>query len=112
MSDVILEASEAAAVPVRALGPADLATQPAFVQALATTGEFKAKPGQLLTVPDAEGALAQVLFGLGDAPQAMMFRALPARLPAGVYRIAQAPADLDAGEIALAFALGSYRFDR
>ena len=111
MSDVILESSEAAAVPVHALAPADLAAQPVFVQGLAATAEFKAKPGQLLTVPDAQGALAQVLFGMGEAPQAMMFRTLAAKLPAGVYRIAQAPAGLSPDEIALAFALGSYRFD-
>ena len=112
MSDVILEASEAAAVPVHALAPTDLTGQTAFIQALAATAEFKAKPGQLLTVPDAQGGLALVLFGLGDAPQAMMFRTLPAKLPAGLYRIAEAPEGLDANEIALAFALGSYRFDR
>jgi leucyl aminopeptidase len=42
----------------------------------------------------------------------MGFRALPAKLQAGTYRIAQAPPGLAPDEIALAFALGSYRFDR
>jgi len=82
------------------------------VRALAGIAEFKARPGQLLTVPDAQGALSQVLFGLGDQPQAMMFRTLAARLPERLYRISDAPEGLDAQEIALAFALGSYRFDR
>ncbi len=114
MSEVILAASDAPAVPVpvQALAPAELEAQPAFVRALAATAEFKAKPGQVLTVPGADGALAQVLFGLGEAPQAMMFRMLAAKLPPGVYRIASAPATLPPEEIALAFALGSYRFDR
>jgi leucyl aminopeptidase len=55
-----------------------------------------------------------VLFGIGDAArvEAMAFRALPTRLPAGDYRIEGAPDRLDGGQIALAFALGSYGFDR
>jgi leucyl aminopeptidase len=42
----------------------------------------------------------------------MAFRGLAAKLPAGVYRIERAPQALEAAQIALAFALGSYRFDR
>jgi leucyl aminopeptidase len=42
----------------------------------------------------------------------MSFRALPAKLPPGEYRIAQAPAAIAMDQIALAFALGAYRFDR
>jgi leucyl aminopeptidase len=66
----------------------------------------------VLVVPDAGGAIERVLFGLGANPDPMAFRALAAKLPAGTYKIAQAPAGLDAARIALAFALGSYRFDR
>jgi leucyl aminopeptidase len=42
----------------------------------------------------------------------MPFRTLAAKLPAGVYRIERVPGGLAADQIALAFALGSYRFDR
>ena len=66
----------------------------------------------MLAVPDADGALASVLFGLGAKPDPMAFRALPAKLPAGTYRIAHAPKALAADQIALAFALGGYKFDR
>src|SRR5690606_3633398 len=71
--------------------------------------------GQALLVPGEDGRLHHVVFGLGAANgglDPMALRALPARLPAGDYRIAQAPAGLDREQATLAFALGSYRFDR
>jgi leucyl aminopeptidase len=116
MSDVILETAEAAAIPVRALlesetGPALDAAPPA-AKAFAAISDFKGKAGQVLTVPGTDGALASVLFGLGASPDPMTFRALAAKLPAGTYKIAHAPKDLAPDQIALAFALGSYRFDR
>jgi leucyl aminopeptidase len=117
MSEVILEAAEGAVVPVYALADhetqAFLDVQPPFVQAAVRFAEFRGRAGQVLAVPDAEGVLERVLFGLGGgATDPMAFRALAAKLPAGTYRIAQAPADLAHQDAALAFALGSYRFDR
>lgn len=119
MSDLILDAWDGQAVPVHALleteVEAALAADP-FAQGLARTGEFKGKAGQALLVPGPDGALARVLFGLGSQggarADAWGFRALPARLPGGVYRIERAPAGIAADRAALAFALGSYRFDR
>lgn len=115
MSDVILEAAETA-IPIQALAEAELAAAleaaPAFVKGFAAFSEFKAKAGQVLLVPGDDGALHTVLFGLGASPDALAFRGLAAKLPAGTYRIAQAPEGLDRGQAALAFALGSYRFDR
>ncbi|HEY0438169.1 MAG TPA: leucyl aminopeptidase family protein, partial [Phenylobacterium sp.] len=116
MSDVILETAEGRIVPVHAFAEDETAAAieaaAPFLKGYAALGEFKGKAGQVLTVPGEDGALASVWFGLGATPEAMAFRALAAKLPAGVYRIAQAPDGLDAAQIALAFALGSYRFDR
>jgi leucyl aminopeptidase len=116
MTEVILEASDATVVPVYALAECDVAAAltaaPAFLAPFAALSDFKGKAGQVLVVPDAQGAIERVLFGLGAKPDPMIFRALAARLPPAIYRIAQAPAGLDAALIALAFALGSYRFDR
>lgn len=116
MSEVILEASEGAVIPLYALAEhetqAFLDGQPAFVQAIARFAEFRGRAGQVVAVPDAEGVLERVLFGLGASPDPMAFRALPAKLPTATYHIAQAPQDLPRQEAALAFALGSYRFDR
>jgi len=115
MSEVILEAPDAAAIPVHPILAADIETAiPAegMARALARAADFKGKAGQVLVVPNADGTTREVLFGLGVEPTPMSFRALAAKLPAGTYRIAKTPEGLDAGQIALAFALGSYRFDR
>jgi leucyl aminopeptidase len=116
MSDVIQDASDRPVIPVHALLAGELAgvlaAGPAFLKAFAELHEFKAKAGQALVVPNAEGGFDRVLFGLGEGGDPMAFRALPARLPAGDYRIAAAPPGLPADQIALAFALGSYKFDR
>ncbi len=86
------------------------AREQAFVQAAG----FEPKAGKHLIVPDAEGKLAGVLFGLEDVgdPARDLFRpgALPGLLPAGVYRFANAPHDARLG--ALSFALGCYQFAR
>ncbi|MBX3482958.1 M17 family metallopeptidase [Phenylobacterium sp.] len=116
MSEVILDAWDGPAIPVHALTEAEAAKAleaDAFAAGLAKTAEFRGKPGQVLLVPDpATGATGRVLLGLGEGKATDPFRALAGKLPAGVYRIAAAPADIGADRIALAFALGSYRFDR
>ncbi|HEV2533040.1 leucyl aminopeptidase family protein [Phenylobacterium sp.] len=116
MSEVILDTADPAAIPVRALlesetGPALDAAPPA-AKAFAATSDFKGKAGQVLAVPGADGALASVLFGLGASANPMEFRTLAAKLPAGTYRIAHAPKAMAPDQIALAFSLGSYKFDR
>lgn len=80
----------------------------------ALANNFAAKPGACLTLPSAEGHIAQVLFGLEEEAGRSrdLFRpgALPGLLPPGVYRFANAPHDVRLAT--LAFALGSYRFSR
>jgi leucyl aminopeptidase len=113
MGETILDTWDGPVTPIHALTEAETTAAlaaDAFSTGLARTAEFKGKPGQVLLVPDAAGALARVLFGAGDAWTT--FRALPAKLPAGVYRIAAKPDAVSADQAALAFALGSYRFDR
>src|SRR5690349_24562122 len=86
MSEVILEAWDGPTVPVHALSEASCAAMleaDPFAAALARTAEFKGKSNQILLIPGADGALAKVLFGVGERP--MAFRSLPAKLPGGVY---------------------------
>jgi leucyl aminopeptidase len=86
---------------------------PLLAREFATANGFAAKPGECLTLPGEDGKLSHVLFGLeDDATKADPFRAgqLPAKLPKGTYRFANAPHDSRLA--ALAFALGSYRFGR
>jgi leucyl aminopeptidase len=83
-------------------------------QAFVRAAGFEPKAGKHLIVPDAQGKLAGVLFGLeaGDDPAKDLFRpgALAGLLPEGTYRFANAPHD--ARLAALAVALGSYQFAR
>jgi leucyl aminopeptidase len=83
-------------------------------QQFARANDFSGKAGQCLTLPSTEGTIAKVLFGLDDAasPRQDRFRVgqLPGLLPPGTYRFANAPHDTRLA--ALAFALGSYRFNR
>ncbi|HLJ00547.1 MAG TPA: leucyl aminopeptidase family protein [Bradyrhizobium sp.] len=88
---------------------------PAPARQFALANGFKAKPGACLILPEANGEIAQVLFGL-DGESAKFrdpFRAgqLPGLLPPGVYRFANV-ASREAHLATLAFALGSYRFGR
>ena len=87
---------------------------PAPARQFAAANGFAAKPGACLTLPGADGQIAQVLFGLEEAASKSRdpFRpgALPGLLPPGLYRFANAPHDSRLA--ALAFALGSYRFSR
>ena len=87
---------------------------PEQARQFALANGFAAKPGACLTLPAADGKIAQVLFGLEDesAKSRDLFRpgALPGLLPPGVYRFANAPHDTRLAT--LAFALGSYRFGR
>jgi leucyl aminopeptidase len=116
MSDVILEAADGAVIPVHALTeaetPAFLEAASALAKGAARLAEFKGKAGQAVTVLSAEGAPEQVLFGLGEGGDPMAFRALPAKLGPGTYRLATGSKSVGAEQAALAFALGSYRFDR
>ncbi|ODT89296.1 M17 family peptidase N-terminal domain-containing protein [Phenylobacterium sp. SCN 70-31] len=122
MTDVILDAWDDPAIPVHALTEAAVAAALAadpVLAALARTADFKGKASQVLLVPGADGAPAKALFGLGSGEDgastgdgSAVFRILAARLPAGVFEVVEAPAHVAPARIALAFALGSYRFDR
>ena len=83
-------------------------------RAFADAAGFEPRAGRHLLLPGPDGGLAGVLFGLEDADEKSkdLLRpgALPALLPAGTYRFANAPHD--ARLAALSFALGCYHFAR
>jgi leucyl aminopeptidase len=88
---------------------------PAPARQFARANGFAAKPGACLTLPDANGEIAQVVFGMENETSKFRdpFRAgqLPGLLPTGVYRFANLAPD-NVRLATLAFALGSYRFGR
>ncbi|MDR3512182.1 MAG: leucyl aminopeptidase family protein [Caulobacteraceae bacterium] len=116
MTDVLLSAAEGEPTPIHPLTESKLAgflaTQPPNAARAAQLAGFKAKAGQVLATPGAEGDLALIGLGEGARPDAMAMRALPVRLPAGDYRFAGAVEGLDPEHVALAWALGAYAFDR
>jgi leucyl aminopeptidase len=79
--------------------------------AWARSNDFTGKAGQLLLLPCSDDGLSGALFGAGEAFDPMTVRALSAKLPEGLWRLEGLDAD-HAGQAALAFALGAYRFDR
>lgn len=104
-------------VPVTLVSAADWAAveaglEPAQRAFAAATG-FAPKAGRLALLPDAEGGLGRVLFGLGDpeapAQDRLLAGKLPGLLPPGTYRLEGAPAPHEA---ALAWLMGSYGFRR
>ena len=101
-------------MPPRRHGRRSAPAFPPRARQFALANDFTAKPGACLTLPSADGKIAQVLFGLEDEASKSrdLFRpgALPGLLPPGVYRFANAPHDTRLAT--LAFALGSYRFGR
>jgi len=87
-------------------GPADT------VQTWLDDTGFKGKAGDVGLLPDADGHVAQVIYTVADAPSLWDWAALPAKLPTGTYGV---PDDMDtalATDLALAWVLSAYRFDR
>jgi leucyl aminopeptidase len=119
MPSVFETAPATPAIPItfatKATWDAISAELPAPGRQFALANGFAAKPGACLTLPDANGEIAQVVFGVENETSKLRdpFRPgqLPGLLPPGVYRFANV-APSDARLAALAFALGSYRFGR
>jgi leucyl aminopeptidase len=116
MKSVFETAPGASAIPItfatRSSWDAISAQLPQPARQFAIANGFAAKAGACLALPAADGNIAQVLFGLEEGKSPDLFRpgALPSLLPPGVYRFANAPHDKRLA--VLAFALGSYRFNR
>jgi len=105
----LLIASSQAARPVTLVAKGDAIAGRAGQWA--KVNDFTGKPGQLLLVPADDGGVAQALFGVGDKLEPMSMRSLAPRLPAGDWALENL-SSADGELAALAFVLGSYRFDR
>ncbi|WP_332639016.1 leucyl aminopeptidase family protein [Brevundimonas sp.] len=105
--DLLTDDAEGA-IPVLFVGAAGPIDE--TLQGWAEANGFKGKSGQILVAPGGDGGIAAVLVGAGETFDPMSARALPARLPPGLYRLEAEPED--ARRAALAFLLGAYVFDR
>jgi len=104
------------AIPIRSVSPAGLeaalAALPPAQAAYARALGFRAKAGAIAALPGPDGAVAAVLFGVGQGEpaggQALTYGSLATGLPAGAYELA-APTG-EPGLAAVAFGLGAYVF--
>src|ERR1700744_6018447 len=106
MPDALLPDSQSA-IPLQPVAESELAAAldalGAQAKGLAEADGFKAKAGQVLKLPGADGKLARALVGLGASPKAETFRAAAGRLPAGEYALTAVPQGVDPTEIAVAW---------
>ena len=103
-----------ATVPVTPLTRAELegwlADQTDEARAWAASTAYGAAPGAVRLVPGAGGRLGRVLVGVESHGALWNLAGLPAKLPAGSYRIDAALDGAAAGRAALGWALGAYRY--
>ncbi len=85
-------------------------------QAWVKTTGFTAKLAEICVIPSPEGAIKTVLAGWGDEKSRARGRfhmaSIAAKLPQGDYRIESGLSRFERSEAALAWLLGTYRFDR
>jgi leucyl aminopeptidase len=86
--------------------------QPDNVKRLVDAAGFKADAGKALLVHGADGAIAQVLVGLGEGKDSFVFAHLPGALPAGDYALSEIPEGLNGESVVLGWADGAYRFTK
>jgi len=115
MTKLAIAEDDAGAIPVFLLtgkltgGDSASRLPPGAARWAEATG-FDGSAGKLCLVPDDKGALSAVLYGLGEAPQALDAGKLPRLLPPGDYRLEGDAVDLRLA--ALGWLLGAYRFER
>ncbi len=107
---------EALARPVTLLPaaryPGWLVAQPDALQGWLQATGFEPKPAATALLPAPDGGLAGALLILSEPVEPWDFAILPARLPAGDWRLDWAGSPAETGKAALGFALASYRFER
>lgn len=84
----------------------------AFVPRWVAASEFAAKGGQVLLVPDKQGALSCVLLGVAGVEPQWQLAKLPTVLPKGKYHVADDVSSAEADALCLGWGLGLYVFDR
>jgi leucyl aminopeptidase len=121
MQTLLTAAAEGTGIPLRLVTDAGCAqvleALPAAQSAWARAQGFAAERHRLLLLPDAAGAVAGALLGLGSVrstDEVSVWDAAPLseRLPAGTYRLATDVCAHAATQFALGWQLGSYRLTR
>tara|TARA_R110002096_G_scaffold112691_7_gene245340 strand:+ start:122 stop:1495 length:1374 start_codon:yes stop_codon:yes gene_type:complete len=110
----IFAAKAASAKTLRVVGAksldSDLASLTEAARAFVGRTGFKAGAGEMLVLP--EGSGADAILGLGDGNDPSAFGNAAFYLEADDWQIDGLPDSLDPTQVMVAFAMGSYRFDR
>ncbi len=80
------------------------------IEQWAQNAGFQARAGEILPVPDDDGRMDAILFGLGSNEDPLALATAAEKLPAGTYRLASGPSDADLA--ALGWLLGTYSYTR
>ena len=121
VKDHILSADDIkSAVPIHLVGTDDIGRwrdgAPSRTRGWAEANGFKGEKDQVLLVPAENGALDEIVLGVGaglaDEGDPWAFSRLAGRVPEGAYRIAGSLPPGAAYHAALGWALGQYSFDR
>jgi leucyl aminopeptidase len=78
---------------------------------LESTG-FSGKDGEMALIPNAKGGLGSAVLGLGKGDDIFALAQFSESLPQGSYALGDVPVSHGGHNAALAWALGTYRFDR
>ena len=109
-----VEAPSEASIPLRPLRRDELTTwladQPESVTRWVVSTGFEAKPGTTCLVPGNDGAIREVIVGVGET--LWDWAGLPIELPTHACHVVGELTDGQANHAALGWALGTYRFDR
>ena len=73
---------------------------------------FTGESGRFLALPGTGGAVRAILAGCDRRDAVFTLSSLPVRLPEGRYALDPRGLTLDAGDVALGWALGAYQFKR
>ncbi|OAN54629.1 leucyl aminopeptidase [Paramagnetospirillum marisnigri] len=115
MPEHLIEA-DAQAIEITALRKSELSgwldPQPDRLRGWIKATGFCAEPGSVCLVPGEDGGLDRVLFGLAEDADLWAYAALPAKLPAGAYRLSPEPPPPLAERAALGWALATYAYER
>lgn len=89
-----------------------LEAQPPGVRRWVAHAGFQGRPGQVLQLPDGEGAPGGVLLGVSERASVWDYSVLPGKLSFGRYMFDESLPAEDAGYAALGWGLAQYRFER
>jgi len=111
--------ASASVIPISVLRSSDWEvckeTLPPVHQAFADAQNFKGNAGQSVLLPNSEGHVSRILFGVGplkkDEQGPIRAGGLSGKLKAGYYRFERLPEDWQPALAAIGWGLGAYKFE-